>query len=380
MNHRASIAASCLTAALVLLAITVPACIWDSDTLGQERVKSPKLAGVILEPAPAAPDPRPLRDRIARLRAEPREGDPAWWNDLAGAHLRLGEARAAADLLAPVVTRFPDDYGLHANLGTALHLLGRYAEAAQHIARDLEINPEAHFGLEKYHLALLRYLAADAEHQRDHLYVDVWTAPFFGEAGGHQMSPYGSPYFGATFTTNSPEQHLAGLRAQLAAEQAKPAAKPYWVKQHAAAVESFERAMKGPDFAFQWELARDERLADGVIYLASLNREQPACLVMLGVVCLAQSNPDLNLAKAAFRQAIELNSPQRAALERHVQAIEKHQAEARQHTTTLFGRQLAGYQMALLLFAGFGLLLVLLLALALRRWRRRRLAELKRGA
>ncbi|MDB6124917.1 MAG: hypothetical protein JWQ71_3910, partial [Pedosphaera sp.] len=31
--------------------------------------------------------------------------------------------------------------------------------------RDLKITPEAHFGLERYHLALLKYLDKDKEYQ-----------------------------------------------------------------------------------------------------------------------------------------------------------------------------------------------------------------------
>src|SRR6187549_3743332 len=152
-----------LLSLLLLLPIASYACIWDADTLSDERKAKPALAELILNEKPASPDPKPFRERIAKLKAEPKENDPAWWNDLAGAHLRLGEAAEAAKILEPLVSKFPNDYGIHANLGTAYHLLGRYADAERHIARDLEINPEAHFGLEKYHLALLRYLNRDAE-------------------------------------------------------------------------------------------------------------------------------------------------------------------------------------------------------------------------
>ena len=75
-----------------------------------------------------------------------------------GACLRLGQPREVVKLPEPLREKFANDHGFLANLGTAYHLLGRYPEAEREIARDLEINPDAHFGLEKYHLALLQYL------------------------------------------------------------------------------------------------------------------------------------------------------------------------------------------------------------------------------
>jgi tetratricopeptide (TPR) repeat protein len=144
------------------------ACIWDSDTLFSEKRARPKMAETILESRPAVIDEKSLLTRIAKLKAEPRTNNVAWWNDLAGAYLRLGQAQKAADLLQPVLGQFPNDYGVRANLGTAYHLLGRYAEAERHIARDLELNPDGHFGLERYHLALLQYLARPADYQFRH--------------------------------------------------------------------------------------------------------------------------------------------------------------------------------------------------------------------
>ena len=130
----------------------VAACLWDSDTLNDEKRHSPTLAEAILAPGGQHEDVKALNERIKRLLAARKEDEPAWWSDLAGAHLRLGEPAEAVKMLEPLTNRFPQDYGIHANLGTAYHLLGRYAEAEREIARDLEINPDAHFGLEKYHL------------------------------------------------------------------------------------------------------------------------------------------------------------------------------------------------------------------------------------
>src|SRR5256885_3835910 len=101
------------------------ACIWDSKTLGDEKKKDPTLAQAILSPTVEAPDAKSLTDRIQKLRSAPKESEPWWWNDLAGAHLRLGQPAEAVKILEPLTNKFAGDYGVHANLGTAYHLLGR---------------------------------------------------------------------------------------------------------------------------------------------------------------------------------------------------------------------------------------------------------------
>ena len=279
-----------------LLAVPSRACIWDTNTLEEERLTSPKMAAAILD-EPQKPDEGRLRERIARLEAAPRKDDPAWWNDLAGAHLRLGEPQKAVELLEPLLTRFPKDYGLHANLGTAYHLLGRYQEAEREIARDLEINPKAHFGLERYHLALLQYLVRDKDYQARHVYVDEWSEAFRSEqlerfAG---ITTFHSSAPGAAKVRPAHENHeavLKGLSTQSTLTDAPP---PYRKR---------------------WNLATDKKFTEGVIYMASLNREQPACWVMLGIASVA--NGDFNLGIAAYRRAIELDSPQSDLLRKHI--------------------------------------------------------------
>jgi tetratricopeptide (TPR) repeat protein len=134
---------------------------------------------------PAKPNPSiPLSGRISSafaLNLSPTRSSGSTISP--GAYIRVGEPAEAVKLLEPARDRFPNDYGVRANLGTAYHLLGRYAEAEKEIAKDLEINPNAHFGLEKYHLALLQYLSRDRDYQSRHLYIDEWTGEFFKRRG-----------------------------------------------------------------------------------------------------------------------------------------------------------------------------------------------------
>ena len=277
---------------MALAGADVAACIWDADTLSTEGQRSPTLAEIILADAPAATDPKPLRQRIESLRSSPRTDDPAWWNDLAGAHIRLGESQEAVKMLEPLLAKFPDDYGIHANLGTAYHLLGRYQDAEREIARDLEINPEAHFGLEKYHLALLQYLIRDPEYQREHVYVDEWSKDYMSDMG---FAMLGRMELLEASSTKDPGYILPGYRAK-------------------------------------WDLAADPNFEKGVIYMASLNPREPACHVMLGIASLKAH--DYNLAATAFAKAVALGSPQSDMLKRETNRLREFIQKSHEHQRT----------------------------------------------
>src|SRR5690242_2647114 len=167
----------------VFFCFNAGACIWDAQSMWHEKLRNHDLSKAILGEKPVKEDTNQLRATIKSLEANRRENDADWWNNLAGAHLRLNEPQAAVTLLEPVIGKFPNNYGIHANLGTAYHLLGRYEDAEKEIARDLEINPDAHFGLEKYHLALLQYLVRDEKYKSRHVYVDEYTASFIINSG-----------------------------------------------------------------------------------------------------------------------------------------------------------------------------------------------------
>lgn len=275
----------------LLACANTPACIWDAETMIHERLAHPDMAKLILGEPPAPPDPAPLRKRIQELTASPQTNDATWWNNLAGAHLRLGEAKEAVALLVTVTNKFPDDYGIHANLGTAYHLLGRYADAEREIGRDLEINPDAHFGVEKYHLALLQYLVRDAQYQKDHVYVDEWSDAFFFSPGQFLMGPQGKLKKDAT---NKLEQQYTNI---LRPDDEEP-----------------------PPYRYKWDLGADPKFQDGVMYMATMNPKEPACFVMLGIAC--QQSHQYNLAAAAYKRAISLGSSQADILQPRIAALD----------------------------------------------------------
>jgi tetratricopeptide (TPR) repeat protein len=306
----------------VFFSFKASACIWDAESLSHEKSRSHDLAQTILGESQIQENTNQLRDTLKELEANRKEGDVNWWNNLAGTYLRLNQPQDAVNLLESVVEKFPNDYGIHANLGTAYHLLGRYRDAEKEIARDLEINPNAHFGLEKYHLALLQYLVRDPKYQARHLYVDEFTSSFLTTyKGGHLFADSSDVMFhleaedysnnvaaaeadyASVLKTNEDEYHVSKMLATLAAVDPLP---PYRTN---------------------WDLEQDTNFEAGVIYMAQMNPKEPACFTMLGMA--AWKRRDYHLAATAFENAIALNSLQSELLKRRVAELNEYIANSR---------------------------------------------------
>jgi hypothetical protein len=303
-------------AIFVLCALTsrATACIWDARTMFEEKIRSRDIAKVILGTDSEPINAGSLQADIKNLEANPDENNPEWWNNLAGAYIRLNQSATAAKLLESAVVKFPGDYGIHANLGTAYHLLGRYQEAEKEIARDLEINPDAHFGLEKYHLALLQYLVRDLEYQKRHVYVDEWSKNFLGLQPTFMGKPEGR--LNSTNTSAVDPDKIKELENEIA----KHPAGDRTVGQAMAELQLMKSdADVPPPYRLNWDLANDPKFKDGIIYMATLNPKQPACFVMIGIAC--SKSRDFNLAVAAFEKAIELRSPQSELLKTQIESL-----------------------------------------------------------
>lgn len=300
------------------------ACIWDSDTLLEERLTRPALANVILGAPPAPRKAAPQLRKIEQLKAKPFPDDPKWLNELAGAYLRSGMAQEAVDLLRSAAEKFPDDYGVHANLGTAYHLLGKYAEAEKHIARDLDINPEAHFGLERYHLALLQYLVRDKDYQQRHVYIDEWTGSFLRGSHAFIFRPRTVGKLERETNNISMPNDVKDLERDLLT---KLNASTNNVEVQRVLFDLQCKFDPPPHYRYRWSLVNDPKFEEGIIYMASLNPGQPACFAMLGIWC--QSRRNLNLAAKAYERAIKLGSPQADLMRANIQSINEHIAKAR---------------------------------------------------
>jgi tetratricopeptide (TPR) repeat protein len=314
---------------IAFLPLTVTACVWDAQSLWREKMRSHDLAHTIFHNEPEAENTNALRATIKSLEANRQENDAMWWNNLAGAHIRLGEPAAAVKLLEPVVGKFPNDYGIHANLGTAYHLLGRYQEAEREIARDLEINPDAHFGLEKYHLALLQYLVRDPKYQARHVYVDEFTAGFLVTPGG--------PYYPSDGDEMMSKGRAEDYSNNVAAAEAdyeslkKTNRDDYKIAKMLAVVAATDPP---PPYRTNWNLMRDTNFEAGVIYMAQMNPKEPACQTMLGLA--AWKKHDYHLAITAFEKAIALGSPQSNLLKDSVGGLKAFISRSAHNDPTLF--------------------------------------------
>lgn len=168
-------------ALLLGLPLSVAACLWDRDTPAQEAMGMPEVVAVLTGRFARNP-PLFYEMRLARV-AEHLRGYPddlAAYDDAGVACDRLGRGdeavawmgkkRARLDGLDAAEPSVKEAwYRYHANLGTFLvhrwardgadrAKIGEVKAARDEIAAALKINPNAHFGREKYQLKALEWI------------------------------------------------------------------------------------------------------------------------------------------------------------------------------------------------------------------------------
>lgn len=77
------------------------------------------------------------------------------WSDIALNLMKLGQADSAVKILYPLMLKYPKEYNITANLGTAYELTGQLDSALKYISRGIEINPDSHHGSEWIHKKIL---------------------------------------------------------------------------------------------------------------------------------------------------------------------------------------------------------------------------------
>lgn len=141
------------------LARPAAACIWDEDTIAMERARFPEVFELIIGRFPRHSEAYyqwRVEDRERRLEAG--ETDPGLVDDLAVAHDKLGHHDEAIRLMTAALEKDPKRYETLANLGTFYFHAGRLKEGLPFIEKALEVNPDAHFGRERYQLWLVEYV------------------------------------------------------------------------------------------------------------------------------------------------------------------------------------------------------------------------------
>jgi len=163
--------------------MAAPACLWDRDTLKTEMTEMPGLTEIISGRFEQNP-PAFYEMRLSRVVHEIEGGarDLELYDDAGVASDRLhrgdeaiswmAKKKSLIDTLDPKSETFTTHlYRYHANLGTFIvhkwlragaeaDRIDELNEARDHIARAIEINPDAHFGREKYQLLAMDWLIA----------------------------------------------------------------------------------------------------------------------------------------------------------------------------------------------------------------------------
>lgn len=155
---------------LLVFALVVPAtpCLWDRDTLAQERARFPNTLELITGQFPRHSTAYyEWRMKTCEERMNAGERDAALYDDLAVAYSKLGDDPRAIELMEEKDAQFPGLYETVANLGTFLVHDGRLEEGLPHIERAIAINPDAHFGREVVQLELVRYVLSVRERRGD---------------------------------------------------------------------------------------------------------------------------------------------------------------------------------------------------------------------
>lgn len=275
-----------LGALLLLLGLSTTlcwACMWDSDTIDDEVRGIPEKQ-LLLSNRWFRHSEAYYEDRIQRLEQKVdlslEEHD-----DLAVAWERVGEydkALKVLDLKFQKLQKEPNPdhlYRYHANRGTILAHSTRYQEGLKELESALAINPEAHFGREKYQVLALKYILAGQQNP------ELWQTANF----------------------------LSYSRDPSTAPNLFHAIRP-----------SFEVHHYSDEIPDQEQIQSTFEAVAGMLRFGG--REGPELYRSLADLSLAQG--DLNAAWYFYRIAIRKDHPAKEKLEDVIAAIEKHWSQA----------------------------------------------------
>ncbi len=158
MSPRRALLVSLLGLVLLPLAPAL-ACLWDSDTLKEESLGLQEVADIVQ--GRILKHSRTFYERkvaYTQPLLEREDVKPERYDDLAVAYEKLGRIPEAIATMEAKEKRFPGLYTTAANLGTFHAHAGDYPRALEHLRRALALNPEAHFGREKYQVKAIEYL------------------------------------------------------------------------------------------------------------------------------------------------------------------------------------------------------------------------------
>lgn len=158
MNKKANSWLALIPICSRLHAQTAPACINTTYSGEEEKQLTGDLLRLITGQF-AQHGPAFYTNEVTTLTAKLAEtrDDVEARNDLAAAHLKLGEYEVALGLFDEIEKTHPGRYRTQANLGVLRKKMGDFDLAAKHIEKSLKIKPEGHLGLGDYYLKMLHW-------------------------------------------------------------------------------------------------------------------------------------------------------------------------------------------------------------------------------
>lgn len=135
------------------------ACLWDSDTLATESARFPSVAGVMTGVFPRhSKEYHTWRIQQKQPLVESGKAGASDYDDLAVSQHKLGNHKGAIATMMAKEQKVSGLYETYSNLGTFYIYAGELSVAQKWIEKALAINPNAHFGREKYQRWLVMWL------------------------------------------------------------------------------------------------------------------------------------------------------------------------------------------------------------------------------
>lgn len=208
-NNRRLIRFSFLVFFATLLATPIAnthACDWDSETLLEERSRFPTALEIIIGKFPRHSKDYyrwRLQDRLEKRKTDPN--NDLLLDDVAVSYEKLGRYGEAIEVARGQLERNPERYESLANLGTFMIHDGRLQDGLRYIEQAIEVNPDAHFGREKFQLILVKYLLSRSSE-------GSFQLPLAEQRFSDDRSLYLLPFckFLATELGVGPDDHLTG--------------------------------------------------------------------------------------------------------------------------------------------------------------------------
>lgn len=149
----------CLVIAMLSSGPLAVACLWDQDTRSMEEQQFPDtlalITGGFLRHSPDFYEWR-IKQRQKDIKQNPDNLE--LYDDLAVAYEKTGDTAKAIEITEELLQRDPKRYETIANLGTFYIHNKELERGVEYIDKALEINPDAHFGRERYQKYVVQYV------------------------------------------------------------------------------------------------------------------------------------------------------------------------------------------------------------------------------